>query len=256
MKERIKSAIKDLLCNDFTGSLIIWIFGYSIPDIRWKGYRFQLPRKGVTKTNIASILWGFYESAEIRLIQKYLDPTLDVVEMGGSLGIVSGHIASKLNADRKMISVEANPFLLENIRTNMARFAKPGLDYEAWNFAVQYHEEEVAVHISADNTESGVGRKSVQTKESILARTITLKEIIQRKQIGEYALVCDIEGSEIEIVLYDLSSLNHCRQLFIELHEVDHNGRHYTPDDILNMLLDGNGFELVAREGPVCYLKK
>ena len=77
------------------------IFGDSLPDIRWRGFRFIVTRDGISDRNRAMIFWGFYESAEIRLIEKYFDGKTDVIELGSSMGIVSTHIAKKLVAGKR-----------------------------------------------------------------------------------------------------------------------------------------------------------
>ena len=256
MNTKIKFFIRGILCNNFTGSLISQLFGNSIPDIRWKGYRFRLPPKGVSKTNIAAIFWGFYEAAEIRLIQKYLDGGTDVIEMGGSIGIVSGHIASKLQAGRKYISIEANPGLVDNITSNLKKFAKPGVEYKVLNYAVQYNTETVVLHVSDNNTESRVGGSNEKQDGGVVVHAITLKDIINREALKDFSLVCDIEGSEIEMILFDAGALQNCKNLFIELHEVNYGGKYYSPDDILKKLLDENRFTLIERHGPVCYLHR
>ena len=74
------------------------------------------------------IFWGFYESAELRLIRKHLPATLDVVELGGSLGVVAAHIGQRLEPGRQLISVEANPALIEALRTNITRSASGAVE--------------------------------------------------------------------------------------------------------------------------------
>src|SRR5687768_4025361 len=104
----IKQIIYRLLCNNITGNLLHFFFPKNIPDIRWKGFAFNINDSGMLKQHVASIFWGFYESAEIRFIEKYVDGKMDVIELGASSGIVSAHIVRKLNPSAKMICVEGN----------------------------------------------------------------------------------------------------------------------------------------------------
>ena len=97
-----------ILCNNITGSIILFLFKDRIPDIRWKGFSFSLDDEIVTKTIIASVFWGFYEGAEIRFAEKYFNGTKDVVEMGGSCGVLTAHLVSPLQSGKQIISVEAN----------------------------------------------------------------------------------------------------------------------------------------------------
>jgi FkbM family methyltransferase len=255
MTTKIKFLIRRILCNGFTGNVLASFYNRNIPDIRWKGFRFQLPATGVSKTNIAAIFWGFYEAAEIRLIEKHLDNNASVIEMGASLGIVTSHIIARLNPGMKLISVEANPLLVDNINSNMQKFAKPGIKYQTLNYAVQYNIPEVLIHISDDNTESRVGKNAGQSDDAITVKTITLKEIIERENLENFSLVCDIEGSEIELILLDAGSLRKCKKIFIELHDTAYDGKAYTPDEMLHILLNDHGFKMVERQGAICCLQ-
>ena len=60
--------------------------------MRWSGYSFNVSPREMPKRIIASIFWGFYESAEIRLLNKYFKGDSDVIECGASSGIVSAFI--------------------------------------------------------------------------------------------------------------------------------------------------------------------
>jgi len=84
----------------------------------------------------------------------------------------------------------------------------------------------------------------------------TLLEIINNEKLEDFSLVCDIEGSEIELIVLDSEALKRCRDLFIELHEAEYNNIHYTPDDMLAKLVNDHGFKLFARQGAVFYLAK
>jgi FkbM family methyltransferase len=255
MMTKIKFFIRRILCNGFTGNVLTAFYGRNIPDIRWKGYRFQLPAKGVSKTNIAAIFWGFYEAAEIRLIEKYLEKNSSVVELGASVGVVTSHIISRMDPGMKLVSVEANPRLIENITSNMQKFAKSGVKYQTLNYAVQYSASETLIHISNDNTESRVGKSVARSDGAVAIKTITLKEIIEKENLENFSLVCDIEGSEIELILLDAVSLRKCKQIFIELHDTVYGGKAYTPDEMLHLLLNDLGFKMIERQGAICCLQ-
>lgn len=264
---KLKFFIYRLLCNELTGSLLQRLYARSIPDIRWKGYRFQLPSKGVRKMNVAAIFWGFYESSEIRMIRRFFNGDSDVVELGSSLGIVGSHIASRLRPGKKLVAVEANPLLVANIAENLGRFAGPGVQFRVLNNAISYQGGRALMHISDDNTETrmagaGANPTAAAPMEAALSgndvevNTITLGRIIEQEGLGDFTLVCDIEGAEIEIILADAQSLRRCRNLFIELHSVSFKGERFSPDDILLKLTGELGFKLIFRHGPVCYLRK
>ncbi len=98
-----------ILCNPFTGTCIRLLMGNHVPDVRWSRFRFNLADTSIAPRFVASVFWGFYESAEGRLIERHLSDQYDVVELGASIGVISSHIAAKLGRGRKLIAVEPNP---------------------------------------------------------------------------------------------------------------------------------------------------
>jgi FkbM family methyltransferase len=254
---KLKFFVFRFLCNDFTGSLLQRLFRHSIPDIRWRGFRFSLPAKGVNKINVAAIFWGFYESSEIRMIRKFFDGNSDVVELGSSLGVVGSHIVSRLKPGKRLISVEANPLLVANIAGNLGRFAGPGVQFKVLNNAIGYQGGRAVMRISDDNTETRMIEKPGELSANDLEiDTITLSRIIETEGLSDFTLVCDIEGAEIGIIQSDPQSLKRCRHLFIELHTTSWEGRRFSPEELLSKLVGELGFQLISNHGPVCYLKK
>jgi FkbM family methyltransferase len=252
---RIKFFIRRLLCNYITGHIIKKIYKGGIPDMRWKGYRFQIPEFGVSNTNIAALFWGFYESAEIRLIQKYLSGNTDVIELGGSIGIVSGHLSSKMQPGKRLLTIEANPALVNSIKINSSKFASSGVQCEVLNYAIDYAGTSIELYVTDDNTESRVGGTGKQGK-AVRVNSITLKKIIEKYGITEYTLVCDIEGGEIQLLLEDPTAFENCTSLIIELHDVWYKEVKYRADEILNLFITKLGYTLVEKDGHVCFFKK
>ncbi len=74
-------------------------------------------------------------------------------------------------------------------------------------------------------------------------------------EIEEYAIVSDIEGSEIEFLLNENDSLKKCKQLLIELHATDYD-KYYSVEDIKDIIITRHNFKLIKRRGPVFYFEK
>ena len=252
---RLKTFIENSLCNRITGSLILAGFKKFIPDIRSKNFSFIIHKNLIQPKNIASIFFGFYERGEIRFINKYLNPLLDVIELGASLGIVSSHIIRKLNKQSKLLLVEANPFLESTITANVTKHNTNQIAYKVLNYAVSYNADKVKLRITSDNTESRVIKDSISQGTELSIETISLLSLVNKLGEKKYALVCDIEGSEIEWIIHESECLNNCQQLLIELHAVDY-GKHYSVDDIKNLIIDKHKFKLIDNRGPVCYFEK
>ena len=252
----IKRLLFKMLCNSVTGSAVTTIFGDRIPDLRWPGYRFIVNRTSVTKRHIASIFWGFYESAEIRLIEGHLTQHTDVVELGGSIGVVSSHIASKLGEGRTLVTVEANPRLIDAIRTNAGRHLKKNANFFAENCAICYSADSVDLRITDNNTETRVLNEGSEGKGTLTVKACSLAAVVERYGFDNFALVCDIEGSEIEIFMNESVCLKKCKQLFVELHATSYKGGSYSVADLVTIIRERHSFTEVEHHGPVYYFKR
>ena len=103
--------------------------------------------------------------------------------------------------------------------------------------------------ITNDNTTSHI---SENDESGTLVATIQLNSITPEKP---YTLVCDIEGAEVALLKEDKKALKNCVQLFIELHETTYNGRFYSYEDLINLLIM-NGFIFRSRDGNVIFLDR
>lgn len=251
----IKKALYKLLCSRAIGAIIVFFFKERIPDIRWKGFCFTFKGANMPTGIIASVFWGFYESAEIRFAEKYIKGNMDVIEMGGSCGVVTSHLVSKLLPGKKLIAVEANADLAEVWKENTGRKNYNKAELVLLNNVIHYGSDSVSFHISNNTTES---RKVKEVRGDIYivkVPAITLKEICRRFKLIEYTLVCDIEGAEVEIIINEDAALSTCRALLIEMHSTVYNGMSYT-NEMLEELILSKGFALRDQHGPVYYFER
>lgn len=251
----IKKALYKLLCNRAVGEIVVFFFKERIPDIRWKGFCFTFKGANIPSGIIASVFWGFYESAEIRFAEKYFKGDMDVIELGGSCGVVTSHLVSKLLLGKKVISVEANADLAEVWKENAGRKNYNKEELVLLNNAIHYGTNIVSFHISNNTTESGKVNEVKGNMRIVKVPAITLNEICSRFNLTEFTLVCDIEGAEVEIFINENESLNTCRALLIELHPSEYKGTNYTYR-MLEELILSKGFTLRDKEGPVYYFEK
>ncbi|HKP32090.1 MAG TPA: FkbM family methyltransferase [Chitinophagaceae bacterium] len=250
---KLKSFIYKVACNNVTGTIINKIYPKGIPDIRWKGFKFLINSKKVSKRIAASIFFGFYESSEIRFIHKYYKGDSDVVELGGSLGIVSSHIGSLMKSGRKHIVVEPNPFLISVARKNIERHSHG--DFNLINAALHYSSEKARLAITTNNTASQLVTSLNDDGKIFEIDSLTLGSIVEKEKLTNYSLVCDIEGSEIDFLLNDKEALQNCNQILIELHDTQYNGTAYNVEKLKNLILQA-GFTQIDNEGPVYFFRK
>ncbi len=209
----------------------------------------------MNKTIIASIFWGFYESSEIRFAEKYFKGDTDIVELGSSCGIVSSHFVSKLQPYKKIIAVEANSGLLEVLKTNLERYKHNNVEIIILNNVVYYGAAQASFQISNNTTESRVANGLTYSEDIITIPAITLDSIVNRYQLNNYSLVCDIEGAEAAIFINEKAALDTCKYIFIELHTIQYAGVNYSVDQLTTMISQ-KGFDLKDKHGPVFYFSR
>ena len=250
---KLKSLIYQVACNNVTGAVITNFFSAGIPDIRWKGFKFMVNPEKVNKRIAASIFFGFYESSEIRFIHKYYSGETDVIELGGSLGIVSSHIGSLMRPGKKHIIVEPNPFLISVAKKNVERHSKG--NFKIINAALNYASKKARLSVSTNNTASQLVTAKNGDGKIFEVDSLTLSSLVNGEDLDNYTLVCDIEGSEIDFLLNDADGLLKCAEILIELHGTQYNGISYEVEDLKNLILK-NGFKQIDNEGPVYLFRK
>lgn len=242
---RIKYAVETLLCNGAIGRLVSaltgdWVRSPAIPRNVPRVNVFA-PKSIVPYQVRASLFWGFHEAQERRFVRSYLPADTDVIELGAGLGAVSALISQQIGADRRLISVEANPKLVALIQKTVSESGAQ--NFSVVNAAIDYSgARKTALDISDDVVSSQIGKRARGKRLEV--PTIRLDEILRRFSVGEYALVCDIEGAEWDMFSHDSSSLDRCRLMIIEAHSAG--------DPTLGVSrFAGNMFRLLASRGAV-----
>ena len=180
----------------------------------YHGLSVSVPREaGLSAMN--ALLRGKYEREEAELISRHLPPDLPVVELGGSLGVVSRLIRSRLSAGTQHLIVEANADLVPICRAN----AGEGQGASRVVHAALYHDGPVArfrvgadVHASALDASGGAGG----VRE---VPAVTLAALL--KELGEpeaFVLVSDIEGAEYALFDREADALRRAQLAIIEIH--------------------------------------
>jgi FkbM family methyltransferase len=206
----------------------------------------------VTSAIKAMLFWGLYEGAELRFIRRYLRQDLDVVELGGSIGVVTCQIRKLISPDKRLICVEANPELIGTIENNL-RLNDLVAGVSVLNFAIGYddsHCHSVPMDFTGDNVGGHVSQ-TLQTGHTVNIPKATLSRIIEDNRLSSYVLVSDIEGAEAGIAIKDRAALRNCEQIIIELHDTVLDGVAISAQRLYQTFAGIDGFELRASYGPV-----
>ena len=198
-------------------------------------------------TNLAvanALIKGKYEAEEARLIGAHLPAGRPVLELGGSLGVVSGFIRSRLDPGTPHLIVEANPHLVDLCASNAG-------GAEVLCKAVSYDGPVVRFEIAENPHASMLSTGAEAGIETVEVDTTTLAELWQRMGAPEgFSLVADIEGAEVAMVEKDADTLAHAGTILMELHP------HLHPDgdavvDRMRARLEQLGFTLVENSAAV-----
>jgi FkbM family methyltransferase len=242
-----KRLVASAICRPFMGKALSMLFHDRIPH---HGCQIDTTSVHVSPSTKATLFWGLYESAETRFVKRYLRSDLDVIELGSSLGVVSSHIARKLEPTCRLVCVEANPVLIESLRRNL-QLNRSSLRLSVINAAICYDEQPgqpVTFHVYDDTVFS---RLDDNGGRPIQVQTTTLESIVTSHDIGQYSLVCDIEGAEAGFIMGTSNVLRSCQQVIIECHEVNFAGKLVKPEEMATLLQEEHGFNLIDQYGPV-----
>lgn len=197
---------------------------------------------------VGSVFFGIWEGAEVRQALKYIDRSLPVIELGGSVGVVASHLAHS-GFESKYICVEAQPSNIRVLHTVFERLNKLSGPFNSlvYHGAICY----TGNYVEFSQESVSGARLSSLSRDSraqrILVKCVTLGELIKIGGVeGGFQLISDIEGAEVEIFKSEPEALSRCVRLIIELEEVDV----MTISDQLNFILS-LGFILTSVDGNV-----
>lgn len=235
---RVKLAAARFLTSMPIGVAVGRALRHSVPN---RGLRFDTT--GLPSALNGSLLFGIYESAEVRFVQKYFTGQQSLVELGGSLGIVTSHALRVAGETARLVSVEPRADLIPFLRRNVAAHKKPRQNVSVVQAAVGDTNGPVRLALSA-RTDSG------RVTSSHGAGTVEvpgrrLSSLVEEHGIGEFALISDIEGAERHVLWGDEEALSSCRLVMFELHGSEGEVRRMI--ERLNEL----GLTVVDQHGPV-----
>lgn len=161
------------------------------------GLAFNVNSPTITTAQKARFMFDRYERPERLIVKQFLNPALPVVEFGANIGVVSCIVNRRLRDPRRHVVIEANPTLIpllaENRQVNECRF-------EIINAAVAHGAEQIRFNLSEDSLASSVQAVPGHT---ISVPSITLKNVLDNHEWQKCTLICDIEGSELELVEWE-----------------------------------------------------
>ena len=222
----------------------IWLLGKVI-ELRGNvthldGCTFYLDSSFIDTKLKSRFLLKSWEMETRYLIKKYLPNHLPIIEFGACMGVVSC-ITNKLLTDPDShIVVEANRNLIPIIKMHRE---KNDCRFKIMNAAIAYGTKKTSFYMDQRINEGSTIRR---TSEPITVPAISLKAILQQGEFSKASLICDIEGSEIDLFANEGSVISdHIERVVLEIHSRD------TPDEAQSNL-ELLGFTLIEQFNRDC----
>ncbi|KAA2317192.1 FkbM family methyltransferase [Pseudooceanicola sediminis] len=169
---------------------------------------------------------GHYEAGESRAARAFVRAGDRVLELGGGLGVISS-VVGRIEGVEKVLSIEANPQLIEVIRETQRL---NGVDRcEVRHGVIDSHDRDsVAFYVrpdfwassmTPDAPVSGAQSGAVDAERPGHHETVSVPGLSLDRLVQEFrpsVLIADIEGGELD--LFESSALNGVRTIIIELH--------------------------------------
>jgi len=194
------------------------------------------------------LLTGSYEEPERKAARSYLRSDWAVVELGGCVGVVSC-IANKLLQNPKAhIVLEPNPLAIPHLQLNRESNL---CSFKVINAALAYDQQTVTFSPSLDFWGNSLLVSGDQPPVTVAATQ--LGKILKEEQFEKFALICDIEGQEYELVMREPEAVRAAELIILEVHP-----RLVGEDKVRSLLarLEDLGFRTIERSAMVVVLGK
>lgn len=212
------------------------------------GCRFELRHVPDTSMKL-ELLTGRYELPERNAACRYIRKEWPVVELGGCIGVVSCIANKLLENPRAHVVLEANPLVIPHLESN--RDAN-SCSFKIINRALAYDSSTVTFNPLLDfwgnSLDNGAGHEPPVTVPAT-----QLRQILQEEQFEKYALICDIEGQEYELVMQEADALRNAELIIMEVHP--HKIGQENVQTLLSKLA-GLGFKTIDQSALVVVLSK
>lgn len=190
-------------------------------EVTIDGLRFSVDSPEIGTAVKTRFLFGRYEEPERDAMRRFLDPALPVVELGGSVGVVACLTNRRLADPSRHVVVEANPGLIPLLERNRDRH---GRAFTVLNRALAYGADEVSFFLSpyflGSRTRPHHKAHLRAAEREIRVPATTLAAVLDAHGFDRCTLVCDIEGSERELIANEGETLRQRVATFmLETHE-------------------------------------
>ena len=214
-------AFKERYLDRWFGDEINWCYGRLLElkgnVIEIDGCTFSLNSPAITTRSKSKFFNGQYEKPEREAVNRFIDPSLPVIELGGSIGVVSCVTNRRLSRPELHVVVEANPKLVPLLIANRER---NNCKFVVLSRMLGYNGETGTFYANNDNFVIGSAVATDTSALEIEVSTVNLRSIIKEYEFDRCTLICDIEGGESDLLRYEADVLgDKVQTIMLEVHE-------------------------------------
>ncbi|HTF69600.1 MAG TPA: FkbM family methyltransferase [Edaphobacter sp.] len=191
---------------------------------------------------------GGYEKPEREAALRFIQPEWGIVELGACIGVVACVTNKLLKNPTNHVVLEINPLVLPLLKAN--RDAN-GCAFQVIDKALAYDVKTITFNPWLDFWGNSLYHSGDQPPVTVM--TTTLTDILQEQRFDKFALICDIEGQEYEMIMREPDTVEKAELIIMEVHP------HILGDDkvqrIISQLTELH-FEIIARSVNVITLRK
>jgi hypothetical protein len=198
---------------------------------------------------------GEYEKPERQLVARILRPGMNVVEMGGSIGVLTAIIAARIQPGGSLVSVEAAEDLVAYSRTWLERRFPHVKIVQGYAFPVLRLPAGLTVHGFDNHGVSLGGQVAYSVSPDTAAagaadgKTYDIVTLCDKNHVpSPDVLVADIEGAEAVLLVPGVQLPPSIRHVVIELHPGLYAGKTRDRDRMIRFF-EEQGLPLVERAG-------
>lgn len=181
--------------------------------VRMDGLTYSVDCPNISRGHKSTLAFGLHEIEERELIRRWLPSDIPVIEFGGGLGVVSCLANQKLDDRSQHIVVEANPAMIEVLERNREL---NNCQFQVVNKAIAYGSDHVGLNLDGEFV--GATIKGGSSK-AVRVQTTTISELMSTASFDQVGIICDIEGSEFDMIKREFSKLGpRIRYLMVEMH--------------------------------------
>jgi FkbM family methyltransferase len=181
--------------------------------VNCNGVRLIVQNQLLSDTIKRSIYRRSYEKVEISILRQTLGNNDKVLELGSCMGFLGAYVSKSVGSEN-VVLVEANPYMIPLLKSNLANNGVSPLIINA--MVGSKDENDMPFYLMSDVWSSSAINKNQKNSHTIQVKSITLAKLLS--EVRPTYLIVDIEGGERDILNTAVLSDSTVQKICIEIH--------------------------------------